>query len=184
MNRKVVFLGVDAANKFLIQSWAEQGTLPTMRTLFSKGLVGNTMSLPGVFTGATWPSFQTGFNPARSGVYSWMQLKPGSYELYRCLTGEQLKREPFWSHLSRAGRRVTVIDIPLSALTENLNGVQLVEWGAHDAQYDFVTWPRALAREVEARFGRHPLRGICNGDRDTQGYIEFRDQLLRGIKTK
>ncbi len=184
MERKVVFLGIDAGNKFLIQAWANQGILPTMQMLFRKGLKGNTMSLPGCYTGATWPSFQTGVNPARSGVHSWMQLKPGSYDFYRCRTGEQLRREPFWVHLSRAGRKVTVLDIPLSALTENLNGVQLVEWGTHDAQYDFVTWPRSLAREVEGRFGRHPLRGICNGDRHTQGYIDFRNQLLGGIRTK
>jgi predicted AlkP superfamily phosphohydrolase/phosphomutase len=184
MKRKVVFLGFDAANKYLLQSWADDGTLPTLQALLKKGLKGNTMSLPGLYTGATWPSFMTGVTPARSGVHSWMQLKPGSYELYRCLTGGQLKREPFWAHLSRAGRKVAVLDIPLSALTENLNGVQLVEWGAHDAQYGFVTWPPPLAREIEARFGRHPLRGICNGDRDTQGYIDFRKKLLHGVRTK
>jgi predicted AlkP superfamily phosphohydrolase/phosphomutase len=184
MSRKVVFLGFDAGNKYLIQKWAAQGALPTMQSLLKRGLKGNTMSLPGVFTGVTWPSFQTGVNPARSGFHSWIQLKPGSYDFYRCLTGDQLKREPFWSHLSRAGRRVTVLDVPLAALTKNLNGVQLVEWGAHDAQYGFVTWPPSLAREVEARFGRHPLRGTCNAGRDTQGYIEFRDQLLAGVRTK
>ena len=113
------------------------------------------MSLAGLYTGATWPSFQTGVNPARSGVYSWMQLKPGSYEQYRCLAGDQLKREPFWTHLSRAGRNVTVLDIPLSGLTENLNGVQSVEWGAHDAQYGFLTWPPS-ARAARSRPIRTP----------------------------
>jgi predicted AlkP superfamily phosphohydrolase/phosphomutase len=184
MKRRVVFLGFDAANKYLIQKWAEEGVLPTMQSLLKRGLKGNTMSLPGLFTGVTWTSFQTGVNPARSGVHSWMQLKPGSYDFYRCLTGDQLKREPFWSYLSRAGRRVTVLDVPLSALTKNLNGVQLVEWGAHDAQYGFLTWPPSLAREVEARFGHHPLRGTCNADRDTKGYVKFRRQLLAGIATK
>ena len=184
MKRRVLFLGFDAGNKYLIQKWAEEGVLPTMQSLLRRGLKGNTMSLPGVFTGSTWPSFQTGVNPGRSGFYSWMQLRPGSYDFYRCLTGDQLKREPFWSHLSRAGRSVTVLDVPLSALTKNLNGVQLVEWGSHDAQYSFVTWPPSLAPEVEARFGRHPLRGVCNAERDTQGYVQFRDQLLDGIAAK
>src|SRR5688572_14740956 len=184
MDRRVVFLCIDAGNKYLIQRWAEEGALPTFQALFRRGLKGNTMSLPGLYTGATWPSFQTGVNPARSGVYSWRQLKPGSYEQYRCLAGDQLKREPFWMHLSRAGRKVTVLDIPLSGLTENLNGVQSVEWGAHDAQYGFQTWPPALAREIEGRFGRPPLREVCNADRDTQGFVEFRDQLLQGINVK
>lgn len=184
MERKIAFLGIDAGNRYLIDQWAGDGTLPTLQALFRRGLRGRTMSLPGLYTGATWPSFQTGVNPARSGVYSWMQLAPGSYEPFRCLTGERLKRKPFWTYLSDAGRRVTVLDIPLSGLTENLNGVQTVEWGSHDRQYDFTTWPPPLAHEIASRFGRHPLRDLCNGDRDTQGFVEFRDNLLRGIATR
>lgn len=184
MGGKILFLGFDAGNKYLIRQWANEGLLPTMQSLLERGLKGDTVSLPGFFTGTTWPSFQTGVTPARNGVHSWTQLKPGSYEFYRCHTGEQLKREPFWNFLSRAGRRVTVLDVPLAALSQNLNGVQLVEWGSHDAQYGFVTWPPSLAREVESQFGRHPLRGICNAGRDTSGFIEFREQLLHGIKTK
>ena len=184
MERKVALLGIDAGNRYLIERWAAEGAMPALQSLLRKGLRGNTMSLPGLFTGATWPSFQTGVNPAKSGVYSWMQLAPGSYEPYRCLTGERLRRRPFWRYLSDAGRRVTILDVPLSGLTEGLNGVQTVEWGAHDAQYGFTTWPHALAREIEARFGRHPLHDICNGDRDTAGYVEFRDKLVRGIATR
>jgi len=184
MDRKVVFLGIDAGNRLLIRQWAKEGTLPTFRKLFDKGLQGDTMSLPGLYTGATWPSFQTGANPARSGCYAWMQLKPGTYEQIRCLTGETLRCQPFWNHLSRAGRRVIVLDIPLSAVTEHLNGKQVVEWGTHDTQYGLSTWPPSLARDIVSRFGRYPLRDICNGDRDTEGFVEFRDQLLRGIATK
>ena len=184
MRRKVVLLGFDAGNKYLIRNWAENGLMPTFRSLFARGLSGNTMSLPGFFVGATWPSFATSVTPAKSSVHSWQQLKPGSYDFFRCHAGDHIKREPFWNHLSRAGRKVTVLDIPLAGLTVNLNGVQLVEWGAHDAQYGFVTWPPSLAREVETRFGRHPLRGICNEDRDTEGYVKFRDDLVRGIETK
>lgn len=184
MDRKVVFLGIDAGNRYLIEGWAREGALPNLRGLLERGLRGNTMSLPGLYTGATWPAFQTGVNPARNGVYSWMQLQPGSYEPFRCLTGEALKFPPFWVHLSDAGRRVAVLDMPLGGLTENINGIQLVEWGTHDAQYGFISWPPNLASEIEARFGRHPLHGICNGDRDTSGFVELRDQLVGGIGIK
>src|SRR6476619_5038283 len=117
MERKVALLGIDAGNRYLIERWAAEGAMPALQSLLRKGLRGNTMSLPGLFTGATWPSFQTGVNPAKSGVYSWMQVKPGSYEPYRCLAGAELKREPFWNHLSRAGRKVAVLDMPLASLT-------------------------------------------------------------------
>jgi predicted AlkP superfamily phosphohydrolase/phosphomutase len=184
MRKKVVLLGFDAGNKYLIRNWAESGAMPTFRSLLARGLSGNTMSLPGFFVGATWPSFATCVTPAKNSVHSWQQLKPGTYDFFRCHAGDHIKREPFWNHLSQSGRRVTVLDIPLAGLTVNLNGVQLVEWGAHDAQYGFVTWPPSLAHEVEMRFGRHPLRGICNEDRDTAAYVKFRDDLVRGIETK
>ena len=184
MTRRVALFAIDAGNRFLLEEWAREGHLPNLRGLLARGLKGRTMSLPGLFTGATWPAFQTGVNPARNGVFSWMQIVPGTYEERRCLTGEALKREPFWNHLGRAGRRVTVLDIPLSGVSTGLNGVQLVEWGAHDAQYGFRTWPPQLAREVESRFGRHPMPSSCNADRDTAGYIDLRDRLVAGVRKR
>lgn len=181
---RVVFIAFDAGSKDLILDWAGAGVLPTFRWLLAKGLRGDTMSLPGLFIGATWPSFMTGVTPARHGVHSWKQLKPGTYEFFICHAGDHLKREPFWNHLSHAGRRVCILDIPLSRRSENLNGIQLVEWGSHDAQYGFMTWPPSLAREVLKRFGQHPQRGSCNCDRGPREFLEFRDDLLRGIKTK
>ena len=180
---KVVFLGFDAGNKYLIQDWANAGILPTFRSLLAKGLKGDTTALD-LFTGAIWPSFMTGAAPARHSVHTWLQLKPGSYEFYRSYAGDHIKREPFWNYLSRAGRKVTVLDIPLSRVTQNLNGVQLAEWGTHDNYSGFATWPPLLAQDVVSRFGKHPLTQICNADRSAKEYAAFRDDLLRGISTK
>jgi predicted AlkP superfamily phosphohydrolase/phosphomutase len=181
---KVVLLGFCAGDKDLILTWARAGVLPTFRSLLAKGLTGLTVSIPGFFVGSTWLSFSTGVTPARHGVHSWQQLRPGTYESYRCYTGENLKREPFWNTLSRAGRKVAVLDVPLSPPPKPLNGIQMVEWGAHDAQYGFMSWPPELAHEVEMRYGRHPQRGLCDADRGPQEFVAFRDGLLAGIATK
>ena len=181
---KLLFIGFDAGDKDLILQWADAGLLPTFRSLLAKGLRGDTMSVPGFFIGATWPSFMTGVTPARHGIHSWRQLKQGTYEFFDCRAGDHIKQEPFWNHLSRAGRRVCILDVPLSGRSENLNGIQLVEWGSHDAEYGFMTWPLSLAREVEARFGQHPARGSCNLDRGPREFVAFRNDLLRGIATK
>jgi len=34
MDRKVVLIGVDAGNRYLIQNWANEGILPTWQALF------------------------------------------------------------------------------------------------------------------------------------------------------
>ncbi|WNM58761.1 alkaline phosphatase family protein [Candidatus Nitrospira allomarina] len=113
--QKVVLLGIDAGSRDLFKRWAQDGTLPTMQALFAKSMVGATMSTPGLFVGSTWPTWYTGVNPGKHGIHSLHQLQSGTYELHPTYAGESVKREPFWNHLSRAGRRVAILDIPLTA---------------------------------------------------------------------
>src|SRR5262245_38022174 len=134
---KVLFLETDAGDEQLIRGWAADGTLPTWRDLFERGLMGETIAPEGLYVGATWPSLYTSVNPARHGIHSLVQLRPGTYEFFRTATGEHIKRKPFWDCLSEAGRRVAVLDVPLSGISEALKGIQSVEWGSHDAIYGF-----------------------------------------------
>jgi predicted AlkP superfamily phosphohydrolase/phosphomutase len=186
-NQKVVLLGIDAGSRDLFHQWGKDQTLPTIHTLLSKALTGFTESTPGLFVGSTWPTWYTGVNPGKHGIHSLQQLKPGTYELHPTFAGEKVKREPFWNHLSRAGRKVAILDVPLTSLSQNLKGIQLVEYGAHDAHSGFLTWPPSLATEVEKRFGSpcsHPIRGDCDAKRDPDGVATFRDGLIDGIRRK
>ena len=182
---RVLLLGVDAGSAPLVREWADAGVLPTFRRLFAQGLVGDTRSLEGFFVGSTWPSLYTGVTPARHGISSLVQLRVGSYDLFRCYTGEFIKREPFWNHLSRAGRRVAICDVPLSGVSEGLNGIQLVEWGSHDANYGFRTWPPRLARRIRSRFGPHPLSTSCDADhRSPEAFRALTGRLVEGVRRK
>jgi len=182
---KILFLGVDAANKFLLQNWAADGTLPTFKSLFARGLVGDTMSLEGFYEGATWPSFYTGVTPAHHGIHSLVQLIPGTYEFYHVYPGDFIKRYPFWKRLSHAGRTVAVLDIPLSGVSQKLKGMQTVEWGSHDSIYGLCTWPPQLKQEIVLRFGHHPLKGSCDFfGRNPKKFSKFRDLLVQGVQKK
>ena len=182
---RVLLLGVDAGSAPLVREWATAGVLPTFQRLLRDGLVGATRSVEGFFVGSTWPSFYTGVTPARHGINSLVQLRVGSYDLFRCYTGEFVKREPFWNHLSRAGRRVAICDVPLSGVSEGLNGIQLVEWGSHDANYGFRAWPPRLARRIRSRFGSHPLSTTCDANRRSpEGFRALTARLVEGVRRK
>jgi len=182
---KVLLLAMDAGNSRLIQDWAADGTLPNIRSLLSRGLVGQTASLAEFFVGATWPSFYTGVTPAKHGIHSLVQLTPGTYQLHRCFTGEGIRRKPFWHYLSQAGRKLAIFDIPLSGISRGLNGIQLVEWGSHDAYYGFCAWPAGLKEEVIGKFGRYPLEGSCDSHgRSPQDFVRFKDALVGGVRKK
>jgi predicted AlkP superfamily phosphohydrolase/phosphomutase len=182
---KVLLLAIDAGDKVLIRKWAGDGTLKNFRGLLSKGLVGDVEGLEGFFEGSTWPSFYTAVTPARHGFHRLVQLKSGTYQFHRCYTGEHIAYRPFWEHLSHAGYKTCVLDVPLSGISRNLNGIQTVEWGSHDPNYGFCTRPGKLKKEVIARFGQHPMQKSCDAiERTPKDFRAFRDCLLKGVRKK
>lgn len=176
---KILFIGIDAADKDLIFEWAGAGLLPNFQRLLDRGTWGITSNPVGFYVGAIWPSFATGVSVARHGCYCYSQLTPGSYKT-RQYSVFELHRELFWDTLSRAGRRVAIIDLPRVRPSEALNGIQIVDWGTHDPDLpdSLYTWPPSLAAEVEAEFGRDPI-GYCNAiARTPEGIDDFCNKLI------
>ncbi len=182
--RQVVFLSICSGDKDLIAQWVASGDLPALGRLMREGVVGTQTGLPGIFVGAHWPSFITGCHPGKNRVHSWQQLRPGSYEQYRCHAGDHMQRPPFWRDLSEAGRRLCILDIPHSRILSGINGLQTVEWGAHDAAYGFQASNAVLAEEIQTRFGLHPVSGESDAMIDLAKPLAFRDMLLRGVEMK
>ncbi|MDQ6831377.1 MAG: alkaline phosphatase family protein [Gemmatimonadota bacterium] len=182
---RLLVLGIDAGSPELLDTWIADGTLPNLAALVERGVVGRARGLEGFFVGSTWPSLYTGVNPARHGFHYQLQLVSGSYRLEDRALGAFVERDPFWTVLSRAGRRVAVLDVPLSRLDPELNGVQVVEWGAHDAFFGFETAPPALASVILARAGKHPAGASCDATgRGTAEYRAFIATLEAGIGSK
>jgi predicted AlkP superfamily phosphohydrolase/phosphomutase len=182
---RLLVLGIDAASPDLLDSWTADGTLPNLAALSKRGLVARTRGMEGFFVGSTWASLYTGTNPAQHGLHYQRQLVPGSYRLEDRAAGRFVERDPFWRVLSRAGKRVAVLDVPLSRLEPELNGVQVVEWGGHDAFFGYSTLPPGLASDIEARFGRHPAGVSCDAaGRSAEEYRDFVRSLEGGVQRK
>ncbi|HVT39645.1 MAG TPA: alkaline phosphatase family protein [Gemmatimonadaceae bacterium] len=182
---KVVVLGIDAASPALLKQWAADGTMPNIRSVMQRGLVADTLSVEGFFIGSTWPSLYTGTTPARHGLHYLVQLVPGTYRLERPADGRLIDGEPFWTAISRAGHRVAVLDVPLTRADTSLNGIQVVEWGGHDALYGFHAWPADLERTIRASFGDYPPGSSCDADRRSAvDYRTFADSLISGVRAK
>ncbi len=176
---------MDAANPDLVERWASSGELPTLGRLFAEGVSGRIAGLDGFFVGSTWPSLYTGVSPANHGHHSLVQLRGGTYRNYRCADDTLVAGAPFWQRLSDAGRRVTLLDVPLSELSTDLSGVQTVEWGSHDAVYGFCAEPRSVEKRIKRQFGSHPLGTSCDGsNRQCEDYRDLLERLLRGVRMK
>lgn len=182
---RVLVLGIDAASPVLLERWIADGTLPNLAALVQRGLSSRVQSVDGFFIGSTWPSVYTGTTPASHGVHYLLELQRGSYELRHSVDGAFVRRPAFWRALSDAGRRVAILDVPLSRLEQNLNGVQIVEWGGHDSIFGFRASPESLAAKILDRFGPHPVGSTCDADnRTTADYNDFVRRLELGAERK
>jgi len=182
---KILCLGLDAADHGLIRQWAEDGHLPTLHGLLDNGLIANTMAPPGFYVGATWPSFMTGRAPGGHGFQSFKRFHSGTYEFSQVRPDEAIQGTPFWVRLSEAGKRVAIFDVPLSHVTTNVNGIQIVEWGFHDASYGFQTWPENLKEDILKKFGRNPHAWRCNqSNRTPKQFAAFRDTMVASVRKK
>ncbi|MHA1538765.1 MAG: alkaline phosphatase family protein [Alphaproteobacteria bacterium] len=180
---KVLFICIDSAEPDLVERWSESGDMPMFKSLKTKGAWARVSATPGFYSHAIWPSLFTGVSPARHGRYCSTQLEPGGYDNLR-LTADDIWHDPFWNVLSRAGRKLAVINVPKAPLSHEINGVQLADWGVHDLEYSGpCSWPAEFAGETTARYGADTL-GSCEemGQRpDTVAGL--RDGLLERIKT-
>ena len=161
---KLLCIGLDSGDKDLILQWAEEGSLPTLQRLLKEGAWGITENPSGLYVGAVWPSFYTSASPAEHSRYCFRQIIPGTYDTPKFLPMD-VKKPPFWDALSRDNKKVAVVDVPKTFPSADLNGIHIVDWGAHDP-YKFDTWPPHLAHEVVKRFGQDTI-GNCNAYRNT-----------------
>jgi predicted AlkP superfamily phosphohydrolase/phosphomutase len=181
MSARVVLLGICAANRDLLVEWANAGVLPSYRAAMGRGLTGFIDSMPGLYVGATWPSFATCVSPAKHSRHYILQLQPGTYEFHQEPKGHGIRRPPFWHELARAGRKVALFDVPHTALDPAFDGLQVVEWGAHDGDFgEMLTSPPELGHEITALFGPHPAPRSCDGSKTVAQVADFRDRLVAG----
>ncbi len=181
MPHQVLVIGLDAADPALLRRWAAEGKLPAIRGLMDRGTSGPVCGVEGFYVGSTWPTFSTGLGPAGHGFHRIDQLESGTYGFFRPLdTATGVGGTPFWRLASDAGRRVAVLDVPLTRLEPELNGVQIVEWGGHDSVFGFRASPPELADHVLATVGEYPLPGDCDADRTTAADFEQFVATLEG----
>ena len=159
--------------------------MPHLARLMDGGLVADTRGVEGLFVGATWPSFYTGLDPSDHGLYWLDRLLPGTYRTQR-LTDADLGRHPaLWEALGRQGCRALVLDVPLTRRSPGVGGVQVVEWGVHDAVFGFQTSPGSLRARILEEVGEHPVPSSCDArTRSMAEYRDFADRLERGAAAR
>jgi len=151
-NNKIVVIGLDAATLDLIRPWAAEGRLPVLDRLMKTGAYGELQSVANTNSAPAWTSFATGQNPGKHGIYYFDEPIPGTYSR-RYLNGSFRKTRAVWDYLSAAGRRVGVINVPLSYPAEQVNGFMISGLDAPGIGKPGFSHPAGLIDDLSSRLG-------------------------------
>jgi hypothetical protein len=141
VSARLLVLAIDAANPDLVERWAAAGTLHHLQRLLAEGLSGRCRSVEGFFVGSTWPSLYTAVSPARHGHHSLVQLRPGTYELFRPEDEALVHAPPFWDHLARSGLRSAILDVADRGPTKVIQAEAALQ-----RMFDYATELRSLTQ--------------------------------------
>jgi predicted AlkP superfamily phosphohydrolase/phosphomutase len=159
---KVFVLGLDGATFDLILPWAREGKLPNFSRLLSEGSWGPLESVPNMRSAAAWTSFMTGKNPGKHGIYEFYEPAPHSYGV-RFIHGGMRHGYALWGILSKEGKRVGVINVPMTYPAESVNGFLIAGLDAPGPESPGFCHPQNLLDELQKRFGTYILEPGLTG---------------------
>lgn len=156
---RAVIIGLDAATWTLVRPWVEEGYLPNLAKLISGGVSGSLQSVLPPITPPAWTSFMTGKNPAKHGIFNFVQSKAKSAYSSNYVNGGTRRAPTFFQLLNEAGYTVGTVNIPFTYPPEPLNGFQVSGLDTPDEKSPFIH-PTSLHRELVGHLGKisHDIR--------------------------
>jgi predicted AlkP superfamily phosphohydrolase/phosphomutase len=178
-----LLVGLDAMEWDLVRRWADEGKLPAFARLMATGAGGELASTAAQLPDTVWTAALAGVNPGKHGKYYYVQYDPRRCAL-RWASDDEITAVPLWEHLSRAGHSVGVIDIPRFPLSRSIVGYQINSWGVHAPLTARASNPPELMREIDARFGAHPV-GESDAVDDRPGPMRrLRERALDAVRLR
>ncbi|MCY7275085.1 MAG: alkaline phosphatase family protein [Phormidesmis sp. CAN_BIN44] len=189
MKRSVIAIGLDAADPVLLEKWMSQGHLKNINQLRQQGTYGrlfNTVNYCGTpqetsGTERTWVTFLTGCKPNKTGYWGSIKFDSETYKIaHGDLEGSYESEDypPFYA--VGDDYRVAVMDIPCTALSDRVNGVQILGWGGHFPHTLSHSQPANVLPDIVAKYGKNPVLHKDYGYWWDRSYFE---RIRRDLKT-
>jgi predicted AlkP superfamily phosphohydrolase/phosphomutase len=167
---KALIIGLDGASLDLLLPWVEAGYLPGFSRMIEKGGFGQLESVPNQRSAAAWTSFQTGTNPGKHGIFEFYERVPDTYDI-KFVNARTRDGKSFFKIASEAGKRVVVINVPITYPAEVVNGAMIAGLDAPGKNSRGFSYPQGLIKELEAQAGDYIIEPgltgcIVNGEID------------------
>jgi predicted AlkP superfamily phosphohydrolase/phosphomutase len=178
---RILVLGLDGATFDLMLPWMEQGHLPWLAKLAHSGSRSLLESTIPPITPCAWSSFMTGKNPGKHGLFDFVEPL-ADRKGFRFTNASSRQGETLWGYLSRQGRRVGVINVPMTYPPEPVNGYLLsgLDTPNEDSLY---CHPTELREELKSQAIPYKIDVQHLGNMRTDARRDLRLNELREVES-
>lgn len=148
---KVIIIGLDGADYFLTKRWMAEGKLPNLAKIAEEGVFGPLKSTTPPMTSPAWPSFMTGKNPGKHGVFDFVSLEKGKHEI---VNSSSIAEPTIFEILSNSGKKVGVMNVPVTYPPIKVNGFMI---SGYPSPYDGnkISYPETLLKGLKSSLGAY-----------------------------
>ena len=170
---KYMVIGLDGATFDIIDPLIEQGRLPNLQSIIERGVRGNLESTIPPLSPVAWTSFMTGANPGKHGIFDFIGRKPGSYQ-FQVINAASRKIEAFWKVISNTGKKVGVVNVPMTYPADKVNGFMIAGLDSPSVKSKFTFEPPELYDEIMKEIGDYTINQdiVINSKPDNPRYFK------------
>jgi len=119
---RLTVLSIDGVPYGLARRMMAEGVMPNLARLAEEAGVRPMRSVQPTVSSVAWASYMTGCNPGKHGIYGFIDRRAGAYEV-TLPNSRDLAAEHLWEILSRAGRRVFGMNVPVTYPPRPVHGI-------------------------------------------------------------
>lgn len=150
----LIAIGLDAADPTVLEAWMAAGHLPTLARLKQQGCYGHLSNTEHYRAETPWTTFISGQAPEKTGYWGPIKYDASTYSVTEVGAYDYGENPPFYALGDR--RKVIAFDIPQSALSDAVDGIQVLGWGAHSPMTASHSTPEEALAKIIAKHGEHP----------------------------
>jgi predicted AlkP superfamily phosphohydrolase/phosphomutase len=178
---RVIVIGLDGTPFTYMQRLLQEGQMPHFAQLLEEGGWARIHSVYPTVSSVAWSTYMTGVNPARHGIFGFVDRKPGTYDT--TIPSSRMMRETtLWEHLGQAGKRVIVMNVPVTYPPRQVNG--LLVGGFLSPTVEKATHPPELAGRLQQwgyRLDADPWKARESKDLALQEVNDVLDRRIRAM---
>jgi len=123
--------------------------MPNLKALGSSGVQGPLKSVLPPQSLPAWPSFVSGMNPGRHGVYSFYKPESDGYDI-RPFSSEDIRGLAIWDYLTSLRIRCFLVNVPLTYPPYPIDGIMIPGIPAPLLTEEVRCFPESFAQELHA----------------------------------